>query len=61
MPAESGLRWVAAERIALYATAVRDGIAHAADVGDAGTAAVYTDISCGADRRLWFLESHLHQ
>jgi starvation-inducible DNA-binding protein len=50
-----------AERIALYATAVRNAIAQAADVGDAATAAVYTDISRGIDRHLSFLESHLHQ
>jgi starvation-inducible DNA-binding protein len=49
-----------AERVGLYATAVRDAIAHAADVGDADTAAVYTDISRGIDRRLRALESHLH-
>lgn len=49
-----------AERVALYAAAVRDAIAHAADVGDADTAAVYTDISPGVDRRLRFLESYLH-
>jgi starvation-inducible DNA-binding protein len=50
-----------AERVAHYTTAVRDAIAHAADVGDADTAAVYTDISRGVDKRLRFLESHLHQ
>jgi starvation-inducible DNA-binding protein len=50
-----------AERVALYTAAVRDAIAHATDVGDADTAAVYTDISRGADKRLRFLESHLHQ
>jgi starvation-inducible DNA-binding protein len=49
-----------AERVAPYATAVRDAIAHAADVGDAATAAVYTDIARGVDRRLRSLESHLH-
>jgi starvation-inducible DNA-binding protein len=48
------------ECVALYTTAVRDAIAHASDVGDAGTAAVYTDISRGIDRRLRLLESHLH-
>jgi starvation-inducible DNA-binding protein len=50
-----------AERFALFTTAVRDAIAHASDVGDAGTAAVYTDISRGIDRRLRSLESHLYQ
>jgi starvation-inducible DNA-binding protein len=50
-----------AERVALYTTAVRDAIAQAADVGDADTAAVYTDISRGVDKRLWVLEAYLHQ
>jgi starvation-inducible DNA-binding protein len=50
-----------AERVALYTTAVREAIAQAADVGDADTAAVYTDISRGVDRRLRFLESHLYR
>ena len=45
-----------AERVAYYTTAVRDAIAHAVDVGDADTAAVYTDISRGVDKRLRFLE-----
>jgi starvation-inducible DNA-binding protein len=49
-----------AERFAPYTTAMRDAIAHAADVGDADTAAVYTDISRGVDKRLQFLEAYLH-
>ena len=50
-----------AERFAHYTTAMRDAITHAADVGDADTAAVYTDISRGVDKRLQFLEAHLYQ
>ena len=49
-----------AERFIQYATALRNDIALAADVEDAGSAAVYTDISRGIDKRLWFLEAHLH-
>jgi starvation-inducible DNA-binding protein len=49
-----------AERFAQYATALRDDIALAADVEDAGSAALYTDISRGVDKRLWFLEAHLY-
>ena len=49
-----------AERFAPYATAMRGGIALAADVEDADTAAVYTDISRGVDKRLWVLEAHLN-
>jgi starvation-inducible DNA-binding protein len=48
------------ERFAHYATVMRNGIALAADVEDAGSAAVYTDISRGADKQLWILEAHLH-
>src|SRR2546421_3881716 len=39
-----------AERVAPYATALRDNITLAADVEDAGSAAVYTDISRGVDK-----------
>jgi starvation-inducible DNA-binding protein len=49
-----------AERFAPYARAMRGGIALAADVEDADTAAVYTDISRGVDKRLWILEAHLN-
>jgi starvation-inducible DNA-binding protein len=49
------------ERFAYYATMIRGGITQAADVEDAGSAAVYTDISRGVDRQLWVLESHLQR
>jgi starvation-inducible DNA-binding protein len=49
-----------AERFAPYATTLRADIAHAAEVEEAGSAAVYTDISRGIDKRLWFLEAYLH-
>lgn len=48
------------ERFAHYTAVMRSTIAHAADVGDADTAAVYTDISRGVDKRLWALEAYLH-
>jgi starvation-inducible DNA-binding protein len=48
-----------AERLAPYARAMRGAITHAADVEDADTAAVYTDISRGVDKQLWILEAHL--
>ena len=47
------------ERFAHYATMVRGGITQAAEVEDAGSAAVYTDISRGVDKQLWVLEAHL--
>lgn len=49
------------ERVAHYARVLRADITHAADVEDADTANVYTDISRGIDQRLSFLEAHLHQ
>jgi starvation-inducible DNA-binding protein len=50
-----------AERFAHYTTAIRHAIARAADVGDADTAAIYTDISRGVDKRLGGLDAHLHR
>ena len=50
-----------AERFAPYATALRADIAHATEVEDAGSAAIYTDISRGVDTRLWFLDAYLHR
>jgi starvation-inducible DNA-binding protein len=50
-----------AERFAPYARAMRGDIALAADVEDADTAAVYTDISRGVDKQLWVLEAHLNR
>ena len=49
------------ERFAPYATVLRADIMHAAEVEDAGSAAIYTDISRGVDKRLWFLEAYLHR
>jgi starvation-inducible DNA-binding protein len=48
------------ECFASYATALRADIAHATEVEDAGSAALYTDISRGVDQRLGFLEAYLH-
>ena len=50
-----------AERFAHYATTMRGDVALAADVEDAGSAAVYTDISRGVDKQLWLLEAYLYR
>ena len=50
-----------AERFTHYTTAIRDAIARAADVGDADTSAIYTDISRRVDKRLGGLDAHLYQ
>src|SRR6476659_7294807 len=48
------------ECFASYATALRADIVHATEVEDAGSAALYTDISRGVDTQLGFLEAYLH-
>jgi len=49
-----------AERLAQYGKHVRGGIARADELGDADTADIYTEVSRTIDKRLWFLEAHLH-
>ena len=48
-----------ADRFAPYAKLLRDGIAATAELGDADTSDLYTEVSRGIDKRLWFLEAHL--
>jgi starvation-inducible DNA-binding protein len=48
------------ERFACYAASLREGIALATDVEDAGSAALYTDLSRKVDKQIWVLEAHLH-
>jgi starvation-inducible DNA-binding protein len=48
-----------ADRYALWAKQVRDASDSAAEQGDASTADLFTGLSRDADKRLWFLESHL--
>jgi starvation-inducible DNA-binding protein len=50
-----------AERFAPYATGLRDAIARAAEVEDAGSAALYTDLSRGVDQQRGVLDAHLHR
>jgi starvation-inducible DNA-binding protein len=56
-----GLDHIAAlsERFAMYCQELRSKMEKAADLGDASTADLYTEISRNADKRLWFLEAHL--
>lgn len=49
------------ERFGRYAVTLRDDIVLATDVEDAGSAALYTDISRGIDKQLWILETHLRR
>jgi len=50
-----------AEHFAPYATALRDAIARAAEVEDAGSTALYTDLSRGVDQQLGGLVAYLHR
>jgi starvation-inducible DNA-binding protein len=45
--------------IAAYAEQLRASIAEAEDLEDAGTADLFTQLSQGADKHLWFVEAHL--
>ncbi|MEB3311030.1 MAG: DNA starvation/stationary phase protection protein Dps [Snowella sp.] len=47
------------DRYGAYAAHVRTAIADTADLGDADTSDLYTEISRTIDKRLWFLEAHL--
>lgn len=48
-----------ADRTGQLANQVRAAIDAAADAGDAGTADIFTEVSRGLDKQLWFLEAHL--
>jgi starvation-inducible DNA-binding protein len=46
--------------LAAFGKSVRRAIDVAAGAGDAGTADLFTEVSRGADKMLWFVEAHLH-
>jgi starvation-inducible DNA-binding protein len=62
LTAVGGLEHVTAlaDRYGKYAAHVRSGIEQSDSYGDADTADLYTEISRAIDKRLWFLEAHLH-
>jgi starvation-inducible DNA-binding protein len=47
------------ERYAVTANAVRKSIDQAAEAGEADTADIFTGVSRGLDKALWFLEAHV--
>lgn len=49
------------ERYAIYAHAMRAGIARGDELNDMDTADLFTQISRKIDQHLWFLEAHLQQ
>jgi starvation-inducible DNA-binding protein len=46
------------DALAVFGASVRLAIDTAARVGDQDTADIFTDISRGVDKHLWFVESH---
>ena len=46
--------------LSIFAKAAREAIDAAAKAGDADTSDLFTGISRGADKMLWFVEAHLH-
>jgi starvation-inducible DNA-binding protein len=48
-----------AERYAAVATTTRHATEVAEDHGDSDTADLFTEVSRGLDKALWFLEAHL--
>lgn len=47
------------ERLANYAASTREAIDQSEEWGDASTADLFTEISRGVDKDLWFAEAHL--
>jgi starvation-inducible DNA-binding protein len=48
-----------AERYAALAASTRNAIAASEDQDDADSADLFTEVSRGLDKALWFLEAHL--
>jgi starvation-inducible DNA-binding protein len=49
------------DRYAEYANALRRNIDEADEAGDADTADLFTEVSRGIDKQLWFLEAHVQE
>ena len=49
------------DRYAVYGNAVRQNIDDTDEAGDAGTSDLFTEISRGVDKQLWFLEAHVQE
>ena len=49
------------ERYAACANAMRKNIDETDDAGDADTADLFTEVSRGLDKQLWFLEAHVQE
>ncbi len=49
------------DRYADYGNALRQNIDEADDAGDPDTADIFTEVSRGIDKQLWFLEAHVQE
>jgi starvation-inducible DNA-binding protein len=49
------------DRYAQYANTLHDNIDEVDEAGDADTADVFTQVSRGIDKQLWFLEAHVQE
>jgi starvation-inducible DNA-binding protein len=49
------------ERYAAFANAIRHNIDEVDEAGDADTADIFTEVSRGIDKQLWFLEAHTQE
>jgi starvation-inducible DNA-binding protein len=49
------------DRYSAFANAVRQNIDDVAEAGDADTADIFTGVSRGLDKALWFLEAHVQE
>lgn len=49
------------DRYGKAANNIRSSIDQAADAGDANTADIFTEVSRGLDKALWFLEAHIQE
>jgi starvation-inducible DNA-binding protein len=45
--------------LAAFGSGIRRAIAEADGLGDAGTADLFTEVSRGIDKWLWFVEAHV--
>ena len=49
------------DRYGKAANSIREAIDQSAEAGDANTADIFTEVSRGLDKALWFLEAHLQE
>ncbi len=49
------------DRYAVFGNAIRTSIDEADEAGDADTADLFTEVSRGLDKQLWFLEAHVQE